>query len=104
MSRELPFVITLQRMAMPLLLRYSEETSTVAWGKVWCGFQEALLDRVEESQGERSWRRAKGDKSTIKLHGCPLLLGEVDSNVQVYIKALRKAGAPISNPLILCCH
>ena len=31
----------------------------------------------------------------------PLLLGDVDKDVQTYIRALRKAGTPISAPVVL---
>ena len=43
----------------------------------------------------------KVTKITNKPHGRPLLLGDFDKDVQAYIKALRKAGTPISAPVVL---
>ena len=40
-------------------------------------------------------------KIDTKPRGRPLLLGELDSDVQTYIKALRKAGTPVSVPIVL---
>lgn len=37
----------------------------------------------------------------VKTRGRPLLVGEFDSDVQLYIKALRKAGTPVSIPMVL---
>ena len=38
---------------------------------------------------------------SVKTCGRPLLLGEFDSDVKMYIKALRKAGTPVSVPVVL---
>ena len=38
---------------------------------------------------------------SVKTRGRPLLLGEFDSDVKMYIKALRKAGTPVSVPVVL---
>ena len=38
---------------------------------------------------------------SVKTLGRPLLVGEFDSDVQMYIKALRKAGTPVSVPVVL---
>ena len=40
-------------------------------------------------------------KIANKRRGRPLLLGDVDKDVQTYIRALRKAGTPISAPVVL---
>lgn len=37
----------------------------------------------------------------VKTRGRPLLVGEFDNDVQMYIKALRKAGTPVSVPVVL---
>ena len=37
----------------------------------------------------------------VKTRGRPLLVGEFDSDVQLYIKALRKAGTLVSVPVVL---
>ena len=37
----------------------------------------------------------------VKNRGSPLLVGEFDSDIQMYIKALRKAGTPVSVPVVL---
>ena len=37
----------------------------------------------------------------LKKRGRPLTLGDIDREVQSYIKALRAAGTPISAPLII---
>ena len=36
-----------------------------------------------------------------KARGRPLLLGQFDNDVQMYIKALRKAGTPVSIPVVI---
>ena len=38
---------------------------------------------------------------SVKTRGRRLLLGEFDSDVKMYIKALRKAGTPVSAPVVL---
>ena len=38
---------------------------------------------------------------SVKTRGRPLLVREFDSNVQMYIKALRNAGTPVSVPVVL---
>ena len=40
-------------------------------------------------------------KIAINPRGRPLLLGEFDKDVQTYLRALRKAGTPVSAPVIL---
>ena len=37
----------------------------------------------------------------VKNRGRPLLVEEFDSDIQMYIKALRKAGTPVSVPVVL---
>ena len=36
-----------------------------------------------------------------RKQGCPLTLGDVDTKVQAYIKALRKAGTPVNVNIVL---
>ena len=36
-----------------------------------------------------------------RKRGCPLTLREVDTKVQAYIKALRKAGTPVNVNIVL---
>ena len=43
----------------------------------------------------------KVTKITNKPRGRPLLLGDFDKDVQDYIRALRKAGTPISAPVVI---
>ena len=40
---------------------------------------------------------------TSRKRGRPLTLGDVDTTVQAYIKALRKAGTPVNVNIILGC-
>ena len=40
-------------------------------------------------------------KIAVKTRGRPLLVGEFDIDIQTYIKALRKAGTPVSVPVVL---
>lgn len=37
----------------------------------------------------------------VKNRDFPVLVGEFDSDIQMYIKALRKAGTPVSVPVVL---
>ena len=37
----------------------------------------------------------------VKTRGRPLLVGEFDVDIQTYIRALRKAGTPVSVPVVL---
>ena len=40
-------------------------------------------------------------KITNKSHGHPLLLEKLDGDVQAYLRDLRKAGTPVSVPIVL---
>ena len=37
----------------------------------------------------------------VKTRGRPLLVGEFDIDIQTYVRALRKAGTPVSVPVVL---
>lgn len=95
--------------------RYAAEHSNAAAVKKFKGdFEHGLGEstvRLFKKKYLEELKRAKENaqagkvpevkKITAKIRGRPLLLGEFDSDVQMYIKALRKAGTPISVPVVL---
>ena len=95
--------------------RYATEHSNTAAVKKFKGDFERRLGestvRLFKKKYLEELKRAKKNtpagevpevkKIAVKTRGRPLLLGELDSDVQQYVKALRKAGTPVSVPVML---
>ena len=56
---------------------------------------------MEELKRAKENTPAGVKRIAAKTRGSPLLLGEFDSDVQAYIKALGKAGTPVNVPVVL---
>ena len=64
-------------------------------------FKKRYLAELKKAKQNAPEEVPKVTKVANKPRGCPLLLGDFDKHVQTYIRALRKAGAPISAPVVL---
>ena len=65
-------------------------------------FKKRYLEELKKATKENlPGEVPKVTKIANKRRGRPLLLGDVDKEVQTYIRALRKAGTPISAPVVL---
>ena len=64
-------------------------------------FKKCYLTELKKAKENAPGEEPKVTRITTKYRGHPLLLGEVGSDAQAYIRALRKAGVPISTPVIL---
>ena len=68
---------------------------------VWL-FKKRYLEELKKAKEILPVREAPVVKEiTVKTRGCPLLVGEFDIDIEMYIKALRKAGTPVSVPAVL---
>ena len=65
-------------------------------------FKKKYLEELEKAKGSVSAGEAPQVKEiAAKTCGRSLLVGEIDNDVQMYIKAFRKAGTPVSFPVVL---
>ena len=88
-----------RNMAIMLLLRNSRVILKVAWGKAryGCSKKRYLTELQKAKASVCAGEVPEVTKIASKSHG---LLGKLDDDVQSYLRALRKAGTPVSAPIV----
>ena len=68
---------------------------------VWLFKKKYLLELKKAKEYTPAGQMPEVSNISTKPGGRPLLIGELDSEVQAYVKALRKAGTPVRVPVVI---